>query len=224
MRKSLLLFVAFLVSQWAYADPIGCRLSGGAIDNNPGSQNSSSGPLSIFAGQVGASSALQPQPSGEIIIRSNGGATGIFTFAGGTSSAPAGTEIDEVSCESPGYCGYSRPAPAHMIEFSGIGTFKNIGSGSPQQNSSGINTFSSPTFHRFEVSIWDQGEPGVVADESGCPTAGPSSGPNCDCPDWYRVRIYDGVNGIQPAVIYEASGYIDGGDLQIHPLTGNDLN
>ncbi len=61
---------------------------------------------------------------------------------------------------------------------------------------------------------------------------------NCDCPDFYRITIYKGVlstevtylpdGRIDPAslnmtdVIYEAFGYIDGGNLQIHPPTGKD--
>jgi len=226
MKKFVFLCVTLLVSQLAYADLAGCRVSGGGIDNNPNPENSSSGPLSIFAGQVGAPSALPPQPSGEIIIRSNGGIAGIFTFGGGTSSAPPGTEIDKVSCSSPGYCGYTRPAPAHTIDFEGIGTFQNIGNVSVQQNRGGSNTLASPTYHWFEVSIRDQGEPGVVPDDPDCSSAESSAELNCDCPDWYSIKIYDGVtNSIQPpAVIYEASGYIDGGDLQIHPLTGFDSN
>ena len=62
---------------------------------------------------------------------------------------------------------------------------------------------------------------------------------NCDCPDFYRVTIYKGVlsdwvtylpdGSVDPnsmdrtTVIYEAFGYIDGGNLQIHPPTGFDL-
>jgi len=61
---------------------------------------------------------------------------------------------------------------------------------------------------------------------------------NCDCPDFYRITIYRGVlssdvtylpdGRIDPAslnqtdVIYESFGYIDGGNLQIHPPTGYD--
>ena len=65
---------------------------------------------------------------------------------------------------------------------------------------------------------------------------------DCGCADFYRITIYKGV---QPAVdadgkvildangdveglnktdkIYEVYGYIDGGNFQIHPLTGFDL-
>ena len=61
---------------------------------------------------------------------------------------------------------------------------------------------------------------------------------NCDCPDFYRITIYNGVDAddvvwlpdgsIDPTllrqqeVIYEFYGYIDGGNLQLHHLTGYD--
>ena len=63
---------------------------------------------------------------------------------------------------------------------------------------------------------------------------------NCDCPDFYRITIYKGVlntevtflpdgridpNSMNKSdVIYEAFGYIDGGNLQLHPPTGFDTN
>ena len=63
---------------------------------------------------------------------------------------------------------------------------------------------------------------------------------NCDCPDFYRITIYKGVlntdvtflpdGRIDPAsmnqteVIYESYGYVDGGNLQLHPPTGFDTN
>jgi hypothetical protein len=61
---------------------------------------------------------------------------------------------------------------------------------------------------------------------------------NCDCPDFYRITIYKGVlstevtylpdGRIDPLslnrtnIIYQSFGYIDGGNLQIHPPTGFD--
>ena len=60
----------------------------------------------------------------------------------------------------------------------------------------------------------------------------------CSCSDFYRITIYDGVNAadivknpdrsIDPSqlnrteVIYRVWGYIDGGNVQIHQLTGFD--
>jgi len=65
--------------------------------------------------------------------------------------------------------------------------------------------------------------------------------PSTGCPDFYRIRIYCGVEptfdtdgnlsnfdeiAAQKAngPIYEVYGYIDGGNWQIHPLTGFDLH
>lgn len=117
------------------------------------------------------------------------------------------------------------------------------------------NTTFDGTFHWIEVNIDDLGEPGN--ENSGqnldpatnpllCPPNGfgEKSDPgyalaNCDCPDYYRITIYDGVNAanvvwntdgsIDPTslnrtkVIYQVKGYINGGNLQIHPPTGFDL-
>ncbi len=131
----------------------------------------------------------------------------------------------------------------------------------------GNKTFDG-TFHWFEVNVDDLGEPG--SDNTGqhdpnlCPGRGfgekssglhvpdPVNDPgttiflpatelaNCDCPDFYRITIYNGVyaadvvflpdGSIDPnsldrtTVIYEVYGYIDGGNLQIHPPTGFDSN
>lgn len=57
---------------------------------------------------------------------------------------------------------------------------------------------------------------------------------DCDCADFYHIKIYAGVvpefdedgnvtNINKDDVIYEVYGYIDGGNFQIHPLTGFDL-
>ena len=62
---------------------------------------------------------------------------------------------------------------------------------------------------------------------------------NCDCPDFYRITIHNGIYAenvtkdamgnineletlkAQP-VMYDFYGYINGGNLQIHSLTGFD--
>ena len=100
------------------------------------------------------------------------------------------------------------------------------------------------TYHMFEVNIDDLGEPGVAKSAEGCPVNGfgrrgdPTLPADCDCPDFYRITIYDGLykddlpllsNGhidldaMPTTVIYQVWGYIDGGNLQIHPPTGFDL-
>ena len=43
----------------------------------------------------------------------------------------------------------------------------------------------------------------------------------CECPDYYRITIYAGPTDASE-IIYQVEGYINGGNLQIHPLTGYD--
>jgi len=256
-----------------YEEGIGCRFTGGGVDTDGNWDHTlESGemirngagnlPEGIdryqFGGQAGANTGQQPQPKGEWTHHQQTGPCGAFTFHGGTASAPAGTEIDEIRCSDPGFCFPARPAPAKQLDFDGIGTFKSIGKGkkaptweSPNPSVSaqgkGNKTFDG-TFHWFEVNIDDLGEPGRkndgAPDSEICPSMGfgekgATDLADCDCPDFYRITIYDGVNAadvvklpdgsIDPNslnrtdVIYEVFGYIDGGNLQIHPPTGFDL-
>lgn len=107
------------------------------------------------------------------------------------------------------------------------------------------------TFHWFEVNIDDLGEPGNSnpkknpddADSGLCPETGfgekgSRALANCGCSDFYRITIYDGVDAADVTknadgsiakselnttdVIYEVFGYIEGGNLQLHHLTGFD--
>jgi hypothetical protein len=212
-----------------------------------------------FGGQAGANTGQQPQPKGEWTHHQQRGPSGKFTFHGGTASAPPGTEIDEIRCSDPGGCKPSGdpPSPAKQIDFDGIGTFKNIGNGggAPLFEIADVHVTPEPqgnkafngTYHWFEVNIDDLGEPGGynkgAPPSEECPDIGfgeKGTGglANCDCPDFYRITIYNGVSAadvvwdgdgsINPAnlraqpVIYEFYGYIDGGNLQIHYPTGFD--
>jgi hypothetical protein len=170
-----------------------------------------------------------------------------------------GSEIDYIRCNDPIGCSPSGdpPSPAKQIDFEGIGTFKNIGNGGktpifeiPNPNvtaeGKGNKTFDG-TYHWFEVNIDDLGEKGGL--NSGAPNSDicPDTGfgdkgievlANCDCPDFYRITIYNGVSADNvnwlwdgsidtvplraQEVIYEFYGYIDGGNLQIHKPTGFD--
>jgi hypothetical protein len=214
---------------------------------------------SQFGGQAGASTAEPPQPMGEWTHHQQRGPSGSFTFHGGTASAPAGTEIDEIRCSDPGGCKPSGdpPSPAKQLDFEGIGTFKSLGKGKnegtfeiPNANvtseGKGNQAFDG-TFHWFEVNIDDLGEKGGL--NSGAPNSAECPGigfgekgaaelANCDCPDFYRITIYDGVNAADvvklpdgsidtaplkaKSIIYEFYGYIDGGNLQLHRPTGVD--
>lgn len=254
----------------------GCRFTGGGVDTDGnwdhtlesgemvrnGAGNLPAGlDRAQFGGQAGANTGQQPQPKGEWTHHQQRGPSGKFTFHGGTASAPAGTEIDEIRCSDPGGCKPSGdpPSPAKQLDFDGIGTFKSISKGSnapifeiPNPNvtaeGNGNQTFDG-TFHWFEVNIDDLGERGGLntgaPNSSECPGTGFGEKgavdlANCDCPDFYRITIYDGVNAedavrlpdgsIDPTdlrskpVIYEFYGYIDGGNLQIHRPTGYDLS
>lgn len=214
-----------------------------------------------FGGQAGASTAQPPQPEGEWTHHQQRGPSGSFTFHGGTASAPQGSEIVEIRCSDPEGCRPSGdpPSPAKQLDFGGIGTFKNIGKGSkapifeienPIVTAEGKgNKAFDGTYHWFEVNIDDLGEPGGynkgAPDSEDCPgngfgEKGDQPLANCDCPDFYRITIYDGVHAADVVwlpdgsidlsslptgpedVIYEFYGYIDGGNLQIHHLTGHD--
>ena len=64
------------------------------------------------------------------------------------------------------------------------------------------------------------GVPPTMPDD--CPPEGHAGEiADCDCPDFYRITIYKGVAaGETPNktdVVYEVFGYVDGGNLQIHP-------
>ncbi|MFC6668961.1 hypothetical protein [Marinobacterium aestuariivivens] len=102
------------------------------------------------------------------------------------------------------------------------------------------------TYHWFQVHIEDLGEPGNKAEDGAvCPDMGSGNDPfaeppvtdnvaDCGCGDFYHIRIYEGVvpafnadgevtNINKDNLIYEVYGYINGGNFQIHPLTGFDL-
>jgi hypothetical protein len=200
-----------------------------------------------FGGQAGANTALPPQPKGEWTHHQQKGPSGSFSFHAGTASAAAGTEISKIECMDPGFCNPARPAPAKQIDFEGIGNFHNLGNGKNQPvfripnatvaTGKGNKGYTG-TYHWFEVNIDDLGEPGVANKDHipVCPSIGfgikgdPTLPADCGCPDFYRITIYNGVyanpdGSITPNktdVIYEVYGYIDGGNLQIHPLTGFD--
>ena len=145
-------------------------------------------------------------------------------FHAGTASAPSGTEIDLIQCSDPGFCNPARHAPAKQIDFWGVGTFKNM------KDAPAIiadNVVVGQSLHYFEVNIDDAGERGNQGkkDIGDCPDQGfglngDAENVDCDCFDFYRITIYS--DEIGTSVIYQVYGYIKGGNLQIHPLTGYD--
>lgn len=213
-----------------------------------------------IGGQSGANTALPPQPAGEWQHHQQSGPFGSFSFHAGTHSAAAGTEVIEIRCSDPGGCAPSGnpPSPNKQLDFDCIGNFSNIGKGNKAPNwmiadanataeGKGNRTFDG-TFHYCEVNVDDLGEGPDSAEpnSAACPSEGfgekgdPTEPANCDCPDFYRITIYDGVNAadvvwldednIDPAslnttdVIYEVDGYLGrgGNGLQLHSLTGFD--
>ena len=211
---------------------LGCRVTGGGTDSfglwngtfAKGQSKLSNGTdYYQFGGQAGASTGSPPQPKGEWTHHQQSGPDGSFVFHAGTSSAPPGTKIDRIICSDPGYCIQARPAPAKQIDFEGIGTFKSIKN--PSTSLKGVKV--GTTYHWFEVHIEDLGEPGkggkVSPPASTCPATGASgSTASCGCPDFYRIKIFKEYNPQtqspnKTTVIYQVYGYINGGNLQIHP-------
>lgn len=200
-----------------------------------------------FGGQAGANTALPPQPKGEWTHHQQDGFDGDFVFHGGTASAPPGTEIASIICsDADGPCSSAGLSPLKQIDFDGIGTFRNIRN--PSAALQGV--VPGETYHKFQVHIEDLGEPGTARSNKNsggnCPAAGSGTDAfadafawaDCNCADYYRIRIFEGVTPVfDPAtgelanlaeimgemeLIYQVYGYIDGGNLQIHPLTGFD--
>jgi hypothetical protein len=143
-------------------EPEGCRFTGGG-------NSEFEGDVYTFGGQAGANTALQPQPAGEWEHNNHDGPSGDFAFHGGTHSAPDGTEIDRIECSDPGFCNPARHAPAHQLDFWGVGQFhaaKDI----PASMSQYVEVGES--LHILEVNNDDSGEPGKENDPEGCPEHG----------------------------------------------------
>jgi hypothetical protein len=213
--------------------PAGCRVTGGLVDESDNCVNcpyGSSGLNKFTAGgQAGANTAIEIPPSGNWTHSNKKGPAGKFVFHAGTPSAPEGTEISWIECMDPDNCDPARDAPAKQIDFGGIGVFKST------QNVPDIiknNVTKGKSLHYFEVNIDDLGEPGKSGRQDPPTEMCPADGfgvngseefADCDCPDFYRIVIWSkAYKGGDSEIIYEASGYIKGGNFQIHPLTGYD--
>lgn len=175
-----------------------------------------------FGGQVGAPTASPPQPYGNWTHHQQKGPMGMFTFHAGTASAPEGTEIDIVTCSDAGWCDPAREAPAKQIDFEGFGTFKNVRSGPLKDIVVPDNNKVQRTLHYFRVHVEDIGEPGPGGKQ---PNSGdcthvigsPVVPGDCEnCPDVYQIEIHGSADPASP-VIYSVGGFIDNGNLQIHP-------
>ncbi len=195
--------------------PTGCRFTGGG-------NSSYRSDVYTFGGQAGANTALQPQPTGEWEHNNHDGPSGDFAFHGGTHSAPDGTEIDRIECSDPGFCNPARKAPAHQLDFWGVGQFHSAKK-LPGSMSQYITVGES--LHWFEVNVDDAGEPGHPNTDVNCPANGfglhgDEALVNCGCGDYYRITIHRTTDPNSP-VLYMVQGYFQG-NFQIHPLTGYD--
>jgi hypothetical protein len=192
----------------------------GPLDNKlADAESDENGCKYTFGGQAGSPTGCQPQPWGNWTHSHHSGLKASFTFHAGTASAPPGTEIDWIACSDPPCCLPAREAPTKQIDFGGTGTFKNV----KLKNSSPLSWMEKDKLYDFDVHIEDLGEPGKAGkvDPPGddCPPEGSAGAlANCECPDFYRIIIYNrhGSESYGPEE-YEVFGYIKGGNLQIHP-------
>jgi hypothetical protein len=219
-RPASLVWLASGLSVPGIAGPMGCRVTGGMDQKSDDVEtiNTYSG-----SGQAGAPTGAQPQPWGEWSHTNHKGPDGHFVFHAGTASAPEGTEIDWIECMDAGWCVQARHAPAKQIDFAGIGSFRNA---NPSAKQVIQDAARDKSLHWFEVNIDDLGEPGhdgkqQPADPESCEDEGygrrgGAEFANCDCADFYRIRIH-ATDDPGSAVIYEVSGYIPKGNFQIHP-------
>jgi hypothetical protein len=183
-----------------------------------------------FGGQVGAPTASQPQPSGEWTHHQFQGPAGDFVFRAGTASAPKDTFVSAVTCSDPGFCHPARPAPFKQLDWQGIGSFRNAkGSIASLVNAENDKT-PGYSRHYVRVHIEDLGEPGpggkqpksgncphIIGDIVGDPATNPGAALVCSaCADVYQIEIH-ATDDPNSAVIYEVGGFIDNGNLQIHP-------
>jgi len=209
-----------------------CRMTGGGVDSTGAIVGGSLGRAEegrdryTFGGQIGAPTASQPQPRGEWTHHLQKSSKGNFIFHAGTASAPAGTKITNVTCSDPGFCNPARPAPFKQLDFEGIGSFKNVKGAFKKEVTVG-------QLYWFEAHIEDIGEPGPGGKQphSNMCTHTPRSlvdeSLDCsNCADVYQIRIWayptNPADDASNFPIYDAwwgneGGFIDGGNLQIHP-------
>lgn len=194
-------------------------------------------------GQIGAPSGGIPR--GHWTHTQHEGAEGSFTFHSGTSSAPDGTEISTIECNDPGWCVQARCAPFKQLFWTGVGNFAHqhydgqfteVTPGGPKKGG---------TLHYYRAMVGDFGEnnrptreipgncewgplPGpweassanFLGNSGLDPKFGDKGGQICDtCPDYYQIEIY-ATTDPSSDVIYTFFGFLESGNYQIHPATG----
>ena len=216
-----------------------CRMTGGGVtvdgeiafdENSQLAQAEDDKNRYTFGGQIGAPTASQPTPSGEWTHHQFQGPAGDFVFRVGTASAPKDTFVTQVTCSDPGFCNPARPAPFKQLNWEGFGSFRTAkGSIASQVNTENDKT-EGYSRHFVRVHIEDLGEPGpggkqphsgdcphVIGEIVGDPATDSNAALICtNCADVYQIEIHATMNS-NSAVIYSVGGFIDAGNLQIHP-------
>lgn len=206
-----------------------CRVTGGGVDCFggvfvPGDCQGAVGQMkreegintSTFGGQIGAHGS----DFGEWTHVNHSGPSGKWTFHAGTSSAPEGTFLEVVMCSDEPACDPAKANGFHkQIDASGVGSFKN---GSPPFQL--IENLCEVTIHIEDLGEPGKGRKGRQPNENGCLEGGHASllvddFGDCGCPDYYEIKIYcdvDNAGVVENVMVYEHSGYITAGNLQMH--------
>ncbi|NMG31717.1 hypothetical protein [Aromatoleum evansii] len=187
-----------------------------------------------FGGQVGAPTTTTPV-AGEWTHHQFQGPAGDFVFRVGTASAPKDTMVMEVECLDPGYCSPARPAPDKQLNWNGIGSFRTARGAIADVVNPENGGAPGYSRHYVRVHVEDLGEPGpggkqphsedcthVIGTIVGNPQQDTSLNDTVcsNCADVYQIEIHATTDPTS-AVIYSVGGFMDVGNLQLHPPTGH---
>jgi len=215
-----------------------CRMTGGGVTKDGEIVLSDEGEVEklgaahdgknryTFGGQIGAPTVQFPSPSGEWTHHQFKGPDGKFVFRVGTRSSPADTRVWQVTCADPGYCNPARPAPFKQLDWVGVGSFRSVSSSMKALGAIADNKLDYTT-HFVEVHFEDIGEPGPGGKQPKSDMCTHVIGTSIDeaedcsnCPDVYQISIHADETP-ESAVIYSVGGFIDNGNIQIHPEVGS---
>ncbi len=210
--------------------PEPCRITGGGVDCFggvfvPGECEGALGQMkkvdgintSTFGGQVGAHNSN----FGEWTHVNHSGPSGKWTFHAGTSSAPEGTFLKVVACADEPACDPAKANGFHkQLDAEGVGSFKN---GFPPFDI--VTNLCDVTIHFEDLGEPGKGKNGRQPNDNGCLEGGHAGllvddFEDCGCPDYYEIMIHCDVDVgggvVNTILVYEHSGYITSGNLQMH--------